>query len=58
MILFSIKFLSENTNFFKAPMAPLLIKFDLSTSDIILRNQVLTQLLDFVKSQHLLILNS
>ena len=39
-------------------MAPLLIEFDLSTSDIILRNQVLTQLLDFVKSQHLLILNS
>ena len=38
-------------------MAPLLIEFDLSTSDIILRNQVLTQLLDFVKSQHLLILN-
>ena len=33
-------------------MAPLLIKFDLSTSDIILRNQVLTELLDFVKSQH------
>ena len=39
-------------------MAPLFIKFDLSTSHIILRNQALMQLLDIVKSQHLLISKS
>ena len=39
-------------------MAPLFKKFGLLTSDIILRNQVLMQLLDFVKIQHLLILTS